>query len=151
LQNSERRLLAGAEILGRKLYPLGFSFEITERGKGSGGHFTIGRFTNGDREITLWFRWELGGVSYRKRDVEANHPQYMQALGRDRTATYPGFGQGDEMAGFYHLLSDLDYCNGFLTDEGNAFYGLMKEYRRKDEPKGLAGLSRFDQAKPDSD
>ncbi|HTK84805.1 MAG TPA: hypothetical protein VL625_06930, partial [Patescibacteria group bacterium] len=70
MQDPEQCLLRGAEILGRKLYPLGFSFDEIELGRGSGGDFAIGRFRNNDRVLTLWFRHELGGVSYQKRDVE---------------------------------------------------------------------------------
>src|ERR1700722_6283371 len=95
----KERLAAGAEILGAKLYPLGFGFQFGLEGKGSGGHFAVVSFSKGDRELRLWFRWELGGVFYRKGDVECTHAQFMQAIGRENSSSYPGFGHGDDLAG----------------------------------------------------
>lgn len=129
MQNSERSLLRGAEILGPTLDPLGYSFEIIERGPDGGCHFTIGRYRNGDREIKLLFRNQLGGVTYWKRDVKCSHILYMQALGREHTAIYPAFGNSDETAEFRCLLQDFQHCDGFLTDDGHAFYRLMKDYK----------------------
>jgi len=146
----ESFLLQGAEILGKKLYALNFAFEIVERGKGSGGEFAVGSFRNGDRELRLWFRFELGGVFYRKNDLERTHAQYMQAIGRERDARYPGFSHGDQLAGFRHLLEDLEHCDDFLTEGGKTFYDLMKSYQYRDPPKGFAALTRTESTKPRS-
>ena len=100
----EAMLEKGAEILGAKLYPLGFTFSIIERGKGSGGHFAVGAFKQDNREIRIWFRYNLGGVSYRKADIEPSHPEFMQFLGLERNAAYPGYSHGDPLSGFRHLF-----------------------------------------------
>ena len=135
VQNSTRCLVLGAEILASKLRPLGFRFEIVERGAGNGVRFPIGRLKNGDREIKFQFRQELGGVTYWKHDVRSSHILYMQALGREHTARYPVFGHADEMAGFHCLLEDLEHCDSFLTGDGDAFYDLMKGFKYRVSPE----------------
>ena len=142
MMTPEQALLRGADILREKLYPLGFAFEIIERGMGSGGDFATGRFKNGDREISLWFRWHLGSVSYCKGDVRRDHAQYMGALGRERDARFPGFHVDDALAGFRDLLGDLRYCDGFLLDDGKPYYDLMKGHQDTGIRSGFAALSR---------
>ncbi|OGQ99416.1 MAG: hypothetical protein A2521_12710 [Deltaproteobacteria bacterium RIFOXYD12_FULL_57_12] len=132
----------GAEILGVKLYPLGFTFSIVEQGKGSGGHFAVGAFTNGDREIRLWYRFELGGVAYRKADVERGHVEFMQFLGLEDKSAFPGFGSGDPLAGFRRLLQDMEHCGLFLEQNGEGFRSSMKNYVYRRKPTGFAALSK---------
>ncbi len=127
----------GAQILGQKLYPLGFTFEIVEQGESSSGEFAVGCFKKADRTLTLSFRHELGIVQYRKGSVEKTHLEFMQAIGREGKNAYPGYSDGDKIAAFHHLFSDLEYCDSFLEDEGNEFFNLMKDYQFRQPRKGL--------------
>lgn len=136
----EAALQKGAEILNPKLQPLGFRFSIVEKGKGSGGNFAVGSFKNADREIRIWFRFEIGGVGYVKGDLERGHVEFMQFLGREKTSAFPGFSGGDPLNGFRQLLQDLDHCALFLEDEGIGFYKAMKTYVYRPKPKGFAAL-----------
>ncbi len=137
----EAALEKGADILSPKLQPLGFSFSIVEHGKGSGGDFAVGSFKNGDREIRIWFRFEVGSVGYRKGDLERGHVEFMQFLGLEGKSALPGFGAGDPLAGFRHLLQDLDHCALFFENDGIGFYDAMKNYAYKPKPTGFAALS----------
>ncbi len=140
----EVALEKGAEILNPKLQPLDFTFSIVEHGKGSGGNFAVGSFKNGDREIRIWFRFEVGGVSYRKGDLERGHVEFMQFLGLEGKSALPGFGAGDPLAGFRHLLQDLDHCALLLENDGTAFYDAMKNYVYKPKPTGFSALSAYE-------
>lgn len=138
-EKSERpdvMLQKGALILKPKLSAYGFSFKVIDQGRGSGGSFAIGRFRNGDRQIELWFRYQLGSVTYKKGKIKKSHADYMQALGREREAAYPGYGWGDNLKGFHHLLSDLQYCEAFLAENGEGFVSLMKNFTYQ-HPKPL--------------
>ena len=112
----------GARVLAKKLKPLGYEFSITQPPlNGSGGPFAWAAFKCGDREIQLWARYErLGSVIYRLGDAEFTHHDYMRALGRGKTAHYPGFDDGDQLGGFKRLLHDLDYCDEFLSGDAAA-------------------------------
>jgi hypothetical protein len=138
--DTEGKFAAGAEILSAKLRPLGFEFAITERGKGSGGPFAAGQFSQGDRSISLWYRFGLGGVSYRKGTVEASHLEFMEALQRKEQAQYPGFSDGNELSAFHRLLGDLEFCDSFLQGAGDEFSALIRVFRQKPKPKGFAAL-----------
>lgn len=140
----EIALEMGAEILGVKLYPLGFTFSIVEQGKGSGGHFAVGAFINGDREIRLWYRFELSGVAFRKAEVERGHVEFMQFLGLEDKSSFPGFGNGDPLAGFRHLLRDLEHCGLFLEQNGEGFRTAIKNYVYRLKPTGFAALSKHE-------
>ncbi len=115
MSSAEDLLLQGKAVLEPLLQHYGFEFELVDAAKGSGGHFAVGRYSNGDRSITLHVRHALGIVEYRWREQSINHADYMTSLGvRDRAA-YPGF-SGDPLDSFSHLLSDLqDYCGEFLS------------------------------------
>ena len=137
MNDAERVLRAGAALLDAKLKPLGFSFVVTSRGSSSGGNFAEGYFGSGDRELWLSYRHSLGLVRYRKAKVELSHEQYMRALHLRSVARYPGF-SNDPMAAFVDLLADLDHCDSFLLDDGNAFEKLALSYI--DPPKGFTRL-----------
>ena len=137
-------LFKGAEILEQKLDPLGFSFYIKEGGKGSGGEYVVGTFENGDREINLWFRYELGSVSYRKLDLEKAHIELMQYLGLEKEAKYPGFSLNDPLQGFRHLLEDWEHCSIYFDKNGDAFYQNLSAYEYQKQPTGLAALKRYE-------
>lgn len=137
-RSPELTLRAGAAIIGAKLEPLGFDFEITRSGASSGGNFAEGRFRSNDRELWLSFRHSLGVVRYRKGNVELTHEQYIRALGLRAVAQYPGF-SSDPMAAFTGLLSDLGYCDGFLLPNGMDFLEIAANY--SDPPSGFRRLS----------
>jgi hypothetical protein len=139
--NPEEYLQKGAEILGELLYPLGFRFEVINTHVGSGGKFAIGSFTKGDREIRLWYRYELGSVVYRKGDIEKSHAEFMQYLGREKESSWPGFVKESKLDSFRYVLEDLRHCDIFLDDEGDKFYKELKDYQYKPPPKGLGALS----------
>ena len=108
-------LLRGTALLDRQLEQHGFKLEPTDAAKGSGGHFAVGRYSNGDRSITLHVRHALGIIEYRWGDHVINHSDYMTTLGVRDKAAYPGFSD-DPLDSFRHLLSDLhDYCGDFLS------------------------------------
>jgi hypothetical protein len=67
----------------------------------------------------------------------------MQFLGLEGKSALPGFGAGDPLAGFRHLLQDLDYCTLFFENDGAAFYDVMKSYVYKPRPTGFAALSTY--------
>lgn len=138
-------LRQGAQILGVKLHPLGFTFECSGpiRG-GSGGDYASGSFRNADREITLWFRFHLGEVRYRKGAVGHPHQALMQYLGVEDQARYPGSQGDDPLSGFRDLLADFERCSIFFEDDGREFERAMRDYVYRDAPTGFAALSRFD-------
>lgn len=138
-------LKQGADILGAKLYPLGFTFEcFGPIHGGSGGSYASGSFRNGDREITLWFRFHLGEVRYRKGNVGHPHQALMQYLCLEDQARYPGYQSADPLSGFRDLLADFEYCTLFFENEGRGFEQAMRHFVYRDPPTGFAALSRHD-------
>ncbi|HXC17546.1 MAG TPA: hypothetical protein VNV60_08920 [Holophagaceae bacterium] len=134
-------LQRGSEILGVKLYPLGFAFTIIEEGQGSGGSFAVGAFRCRDREITLGFRYELGRVSFRKGEVECRIEEYAEQLGLLGTLIYPWFSRdGDPLAGFQSFLRVLEYCGSFLEKEGEVFHKDMKNFTPAPKQTGFKAL-----------
>ena len=136
----ENFLRQGQGILAAKLGPLGYWFEIvTPATSGSGGPFAEASFMREDREIRLWVRYgRLGGVTYRIGNDEFGHKDYMRALGRAKTAEYPGFDDGDPLGGFKRLLRDLEYCGEFLTGDATGVAEKVKALPPR--PAGLKAL-----------
>ncbi len=128
LSAKRREMREGAALLAKKLAPLGFKFELTDSGAGSGGVYAEGRFTCGDRSLWLSLRYGLGLVGYSKGQLGLSHSDFMRAVGKKAVARYPSTLTEDRMAGFRDLLADLEYCGPFLEDEGDAFVSLAQHY-----------------------
>jgi hypothetical protein len=117
-------LYEGVAILEPMLGSAGFSFTTTGAGPSSGGPFARGRFTRGDRSLSVSVRHSLGDVVYQvagNRDIP--HEWYMRAkLGPAGGNAYPGY-SNDPLDGFRHLVHDLEHhCAEFL-------YGTDDEWR----------------------
>ena len=88
VQDLARVMTEGAAILARELSPAGFTFQMTSRGRGSGGNFAVGRFTRGDQYLEIHFRYSLGLVTYGWGDSQLSHADYLAGLGQ--AGAYPG-------------------------------------------------------------
>jgi hypothetical protein len=94
----------GSLILGEVLSPAGFTFQLTNTGRSSGGVFTAGRFTKGSQYLEFHFRHSLGLIVYGWGDTTLCHADYLRGL--DATGSYPGYST-DPLDGFRHLALDL--------------------------------------------
>jgi hypothetical protein len=95
---------AGSVILGQVLSPAGFTFQLINQGRGSGGAFATGRFTKGRQYLEFHFRHSLGLVVYGWDGETLPHVDYLRGLGV--TGNYPGYST-DPLDGFRHLALDL--------------------------------------------
>ena len=133
----------GVAILDSVLGPLGFSFTMTGAGPSSGGPFARGRFTGGDRSLSLSVRHSLGEVVYQaagSRDVP--HEWYMQSkLGRAGGNAYPGYSD-DPLDGFRHLAHDLErYCAEFLSGTDAEWCAVADAAEAVGQRRGFSALS----------
>ncbi len=119
-------LLRGAQILERKLLPLGFHFQFRREGKASGGDFAWGEFIRGDRRLELHFRFSLGLVRYWLGDQGVYHQLYMRHLGARERSRYPGYSE-DVDAQFESLLHDLEFAEDFLSGSGEVLKQAASE------------------------
>jgi hypothetical protein len=129
-QSPRDLLFDGKAILDPLLEPLGFRFRLTESGRSSGGPFAVGSYSNDGWDLELHVRRALGIVYYRVDGAALEHRLYMQLLGVEREAAYPGFSD-DPLDGFRHLRSDLErFAGGFLRRENAAQF---QEFARRIE------------------
>jgi hypothetical protein len=118
-------LLQGKEILDPLLEPMGFHFQVEQVGRGSGGAFAVGSYSNGTWSLELHVRRALGIVNYKVGQASLEHRVYMKALGVQRQAAYPGFSD-DPLDGFRHLRSDLErFATAFLRRENSEEFRQM--------------------------
>ena len=104
-ENDPAVLLAqGRTILDPAVGPLGYQPGDILAGRGSGGHFAIGRYERADRAIELHVRGGLLMVVYEVGAGRIDHRDWA-AFKRLRPA-YPGFPDGP-LSGFEHLKADL--------------------------------------------
>jgi len=143
----EQTLLAGADILSTYLVPLGFRFELSGTGNGSGGSFAYGCFINDDRVIEMHFRYSLGLISYRVGGWSLSHEQYIDLLGRHGENKYPGYSE-DPLEAFSDLLYDLKYLlNDFTENNATLFCskapGKIAELEREREIRQLEDMKHY--------
>lgn len=121
----EECLRRGAGLLEPKLGPLGYRFELLRSMHASGGGFAEANLVAGDRSIRLWYRFQLGGVYYRRAGFEIAHADLMTRLGKRNRAQYPGFPGDDPMSAFPRLLHDFDFLDAFFLADDAAFLAAV--------------------------
>jgi hypothetical protein len=95
---------AGRGLLDPVLEPLGYVYERTNSGAGSGGSYAVGRYTQAERAIELHCRYSLGIVRYLIGDDAVDHRDWVGFLGV--RSAYPGYSD-TAVGGFEHLAEDL--------------------------------------------
>jgi hypothetical protein len=135
----------GHQILDAVLLGQGFTFNETEGGKSSGGHFASGKYEKGNRNLELHFRWSLGLVRYHIGDLSLSHENYMCALlGPSGGNKYPGFSE-DPLDAFRDLAYDLGrFCGDFLAGPGEEFARCVKIAKNLETRSGLSRMAEFE-------
>ncbi len=139
----EQHLLDGVKILSTYLEPLGFHFKLKGTGNSSGGNFACGQFVCDDKEIELHFRWSLGLVSYKVKNLILMHEDYINLLEKHGQNKYPNFSNNPNDA-FTCLKFDLENLLKDFT-ENNAI-----EFRQK-APKKLKEIEMIEAIKSDAE
>jgi hypothetical protein len=87
----------------------GFQFKSDPAGKGSGGPYASGSYSNGGRRLEIRFRYSLGLITYHFGKLSVDHASYMEAvLGGRKGNRYPGFSDSAQ-AQFDDLAFDLQH------------------------------------------
>jgi hypothetical protein len=135
-------LREGRGILDPLLSQHDFSFDGDFSGKGSGGRFACGSYSNGDRKLEFHYRFSLGLVTYHFGKNSLDHDSYMRALlGKTGGNRYPGFSD-DPMAGFRDLAYDLqNFATAFLNGEFEKFALCVTAAEEFKKCPGFARLS----------
>ena len=136
---------SGRKILDAILVSNGFIFEETASGSSSGGDFVSGRYVRGDRSLEIHFRFSLGLVTYRVRELSTDHESYMRAmLGTRGGNRYPGFSD-DPLDAFRALLFDLEhFCEDFLSGPGEEFSRCVDAVESEKKNPGFARMTKFE-------
>jgi hypothetical protein len=130
LNNPEKNLLQGSEVLKPLFSQPGFVFAKLNKGTGSGGAFASAEFRKADRKFEFHFRFSLGLVTYQLGSESMSHEEYMcSVLGGPNRSRYPGFSK-DPLDAFRDLRDDLqDYCAEFLEGTDEAFLRRIEDAR----------------------
>lgn len=130
----------GVEILLPIMEANGFRFVFENEGNSSGGNFSQGVFVSGNKRLELSVRWSLGCVEYQISGSSISHAEYMEAIGKKKEASYPGF-SNEPIEAFNHLLADISqYCDLFLMGSDEEFIKLINEYKSKPKKSGFKAL-----------
>ncbi len=134
-------LLKGVAVLEPVLHPHGFTFQLSNIGTGSGGHFASGGFSRENRILELHFRHSLGLVSYHVGNCTLDHETYLRYLGKWQQHKYPGFSD-DPLEAFCELAHDIGaFCVDFVSGSGEQFCKFAQEHTQNpDKFKGLGVL-----------
>ena len=119
----------------------GFQFVLESGGSSSGGNFSQGAFISGNKRLELSVRWSLGCVEYQVSNHAISHADYMEAIGKKRESSYPGF-SNKPIEAFEHLLMDItQYCEKFLNRSDSEFIRLIEEYKSRPKKTGFRALA----------
>lgn len=117
----------GNHLLEDLLGPAGFQRRPAEGGAGSGGTFTVARWTRGSQYIELHVRQALGIVRYGWGSESFDQAHVLGALGHSRGA-YPGFSD-DPVDGFRHPAEDLaGPLRPVIVDPSTAAHDAARAY-----------------------
>jgi hypothetical protein len=119
----------------------GFLFENGPAGKGSGGPYVSGFYSNGDRKLEFHYRYSLGLVRYHYKKTSVDHESYMHAvLGGKGGNRYPGFSESPS-AQFSDLAYDLEnFANSFLEGNFKEFSRFAQAAENRNKTPGIARL-----------
>jgi hypothetical protein len=134
-------LREGCKILDPLMNEHGFSFIDGGSGRGSGGPYASGIYTNADRKLEIHFRYSLGLVTYHFKHASIDHESYMRALLGEKSGNkYPGFSD-DPLAAFHDLAYDMQsFAGAFLKGDFEQFadYATAAEQWKK-----IPGIARL--------
>ena len=108
-----KELTVGLETVQPFLNGYGFELENYNINKDSDGYFAFASYTNGNKKLSIDYRFSIGEVLYQYKDSIVSHPFYLDQLGFADKKHHKGFLLKNHLEEFKYILDDFE----FLVDD----------------------------------